>query len=109
MDTNNEKLLGKVRAVAEGVVWASILVAVLTIGGELYAPLKDSLKSIFTHHWLGKSALAIIIFVLVFLVRFSAKADMEKVRRALILATWCAVFSAVAMTTLFIAHTLHWF
>ncbi len=35
----------------------------LTITAELYAPLKLWLKNIFFHHWIGKSVLVAILFV----------------------------------------------
>ncbi|MEK7129303.1 MAG: hypothetical protein AAB858_03040 [Patescibacteria group bacterium] len=59
---NRYKLL---KSISLGSIVAIIAVTVITIVGELYAPFKDWLKGVFTHHWLGKSALAVIIFIFV--------------------------------------------
>lgn len=109
MDMNNEKMMSKARAVAEGAIAVAILLAVLTIGGELYAPLKDTLKAVFTHHWLGKCALSIALFVLVYLIRFRTPTNSDQLYRAVRLAAWFSLFSALAITMYFTAHTFHWF
>src|SRR3989344_6855759 len=44
-----------------GIVTA-IFIAAITIGGELAPAFKDWLKTTFYHHWLGKGALAVILF-----------------------------------------------
>ena len=41
-----------------------ILVVVLTVVGELYAPLKNFLKDSMYHHWVGKGVWSVILFVL---------------------------------------------
>ena len=109
MDTNNDKKIQKIQAATEGVAVVAVLLAVLTIGGELWAPLKNTLKDIFTHHWLGKSALSIIFFAVIFLIRSNMHADATRLPRKIYLAIWLSIFSAFAMTAFFIAHTLHLF
>ena len=47
---------------------AIVTIVAITITGELYAPLKDWLKTTFTHHWLGKSIISIAVFAVVFFV-----------------------------------------
>lgn len=55
-------------------VWgamASILTTTtITIWGELYAPLKNWLAITFTHHWLGKSAVSIAVFLGIWLISY---------------------------------------
>ncbi|MEK7538220.1 MAG: hypothetical protein AAB552_00070 [Patescibacteria group bacterium] len=109
MDTNNDKKIQKIQAAAEGIIVVAVVLAVLTIVGELWAPLKNTLKSIFTHHWLGKSALSIIFFAVIFLIRSNMHADMTKLPRKIYAAVWISALSAFAMTAFFIAHTLHLF
>ena len=102
---NNNKNMRWVRAAGDAVVAVAIFIAIITIGGELFAPLKNWLKAAFTHHWLGKSALSIILFVLIFILRSFTPASPEQVRRAILSAAWWSVLSAVAMTLFFILHT----
>ena|SRR3989338_8820211 len=45
-----------------GTAASSILLAVMVIAGELYIPLKDLLKSLFSHHWVGKLAIISAVF-----------------------------------------------
>jgi hypothetical protein len=42
-----------------------LLIVTLTIGGELLPVLKTTLKNIFGHHWVGKSILATVLFLVV--------------------------------------------
>ncbi|MDP2632837.1 MAG: hypothetical protein Q8P25_03915 [Candidatus Curtissbacteria bacterium] len=48
---------------------AVISVVLLTLFSELYPPLKNWLASNFSHHWIGKSVLSILIFA-VFIIIF---------------------------------------
>ncbi len=45
-----------------GIAASSLLLAILVIGGELFAPLKDLLKNVFTHHWIGKAVIISLVF-----------------------------------------------
>ncbi|OGD90843.1 hypothetical protein A3D81_01750 [Candidatus Curtissbacteria bacterium RIFCSPHIGHO2_02_FULL_40_17] len=40
-----------------------IYITVITVAGELYPPLKEFLAKNFSHHWIGKSITAILVFV----------------------------------------------
>ncbi|HHH12431.1 MAG TPA: hypothetical protein ENJ77_00990 [Candidatus Moranbacteria bacterium] len=44
-------------------VWSMFLVVVLTLGGEIYAPIKDTLALFFGHHWVGKGVLAAVFWI----------------------------------------------
>lgn len=95
-------------ATALASILVSIAVALLTIIGEEYAPLKNWLKSTFTHHWIGKSALSVLVFVVgSVLLYFMPFTQRMRVSRAIIDAGAVAVLSAIAMTGYFILHTLH--
>jgi len=43
----------------------TLAILVMTIGAELYPPLKAWLASTFGHHWVGKGVISIVIFVVV--------------------------------------------
>ena len=103
---SSEKYLRFARAAALGSIAASIVLAILTIGGEEWAPLKDALKNAFTHHWLGKSVVSAAVFGVVFLLTAWQPSDVQRTVRALWYAIVAAALSAAAMTLYFVLHTL---
>ena len=102
----NETYFRFARAAALGSIAASVVVAVLTIGGEEWAPLKNALKSAFTHHWLGKSVISAAVFGVIFILTAWKPSDVQKTTRALWYAIGAAILSAAAMTFYFVLHTL---
>ncbi len=106
MNSNDNKYLRFARAAALGSIVASVIVVILTIGGEEWKPLKDALKTAFTHHWLGKSVISIAVFGAVFLFTAWKATDVQKTVRALWYAVGTAALSAAVMTLYFILHAL---
>lgn len=89
-----------------------IYIPLITIVAELYAPLKDFLKNIFWHHWLGKSAILVILFIAVTLISgaFLSKHEEDNNRDSRFLTSvfWLSVFSALAVLLFFvIEYTKH--
>lgn len=41
-----------------------VVVTALTVAAEVSAPLKDWLKRLFFHHWVGKGVIALVVFLL---------------------------------------------
>ncbi|MDZ4226965.1 MAG: hypothetical protein U1D26_00635, partial [Patescibacteria group bacterium] len=65
-----------VRSVAIAAMVTSAMLAVLIVSAEEVPALKDWLKATFYHHWLGKGALAIAVFIVVSIAaRFQGKTD----------------------------------
>lgn len=94
--------LQSVKAAAEATILVAILVTVLTIGGELWNPLKDVLKGIFIHHWLGKGVLSIIVFILVYLIRKKAYTRTDSTIRTLYCAVIVSSIASLAMLLFFV-------
>ena len=46
-----------------GALAAAVLLVLLVVGAELFSSLKEFLKGLFTHHWIGKVALSAAAFV----------------------------------------------
>lgn len=63
MQSSNSKVK-IINAVTVGAIVAIILIVALTILADLNTGLKDWLKLVFSHHWLGKGILAGASFVL---------------------------------------------
>ncbi len=88
-------------------VWASaysavitiIVVVVMTIGAELSMPFKNWLTGFSGHHWVTKSWISILVFVLFFCVfRFTGKSvDESQTRKALVALQVVAVFGFLAI------------
>ena len=82
---------------------ASVLLAVLVIAGELYAPFKAFLASVFTHHWVAKAVLVMAAFVIVGFVYKEKKIfGMESGKAA-----WYSVLGSLAVIFLF--YIIHYF
>ena len=41
-----------------------IYITAVTVTADLYTPLKEALKNICSHHWIGKSITAILVFAI---------------------------------------------
>ena len=41
-----------------------IYITTITVAADLYPPLKEFLANVFSHHWIGKSITAILIFAI---------------------------------------------
>lgn len=68
-----------------------------TVIGEMYAPLKDALKESFTHHWIGKGVIAVVLFIVVFLLVYPvAKKHMDRTT-ALSALFWSSVLGTLAI------------
>lgn len=88
----------------------AIFIAVITIAGELAPPLKDWLKQSFYHHWLGKSALAgILFFALGILFSFISPRGNAALSASVRALTWTSILSALVIFGFFIAEAFHLF
>ena len=45
-------------------IFTILYIPAITVAGELIKPLKDFLKNVFWHHWLGKSVILIAVFII---------------------------------------------
>lgn len=94
-------------ATALSSIAVSVFVALITISGEEYVPLKAWLKDTFTHHWIGKSVLSVVLFICSSAVCYFLPLKNIGLSTSIIWASVMAILSAVAMTGYFILHTLH--
>lgn len=93
-----------INALLAGAIVATVFVVVITIAGELYAPLKNILKEQHYHHWVGKSIWSVIFFVITaggyYVVMRSA--TNESTVRLIRILSWMVVFSALALFIFFV-------
>lgn len=92
--------IGIITAAMASIIW----VAASTIVGELHAPFKDWLKATLTHHWVGKSVIAIAIFVFVALVAtlLSRRLTSVYVVFLLRLLVWISIIGVIAIVGFYI-------
>jgi len=89
----------KIHSFATAAIVAIVFITAATILGELYKPFKDWLKEVFSHHWIGKGVIAIVIFyALGFLGYFRAKDSEDNMISMLRLLFWVALVGALAIT-----------
>lgn len=96
-----------VRSVAIAAMVASVMLAVLIVSAEEVPALKDWLKATFYHHWLGKGALAIIVFIVVTIVaRLQGKTDTTRLADIIFAEAIVAALSVAAIAGFFLLHLL---
>ena len=79
------------------------LIAAATIGSELSGAFKQLLSSIGGHHWIGKSVLSMVFFVLLYLFFSKASDDRFTLRdTGLLIGTVCV--SGLAILTFYVMH-----
>lgn len=96
---------------AMSAILAVFFVTVITIAAELWPPLKEWLRTIFTHHWVGKSILVIVLYFLrlFFIFRINNGASIERLNKILIFLFWLAVMGTLIIFGFFTAETFHLF
>lgn len=91
----NNKKNQLANAVILSTISTVVFVTVVTIVGDLYHPLKDWLKEVFTHHWIGKGVLGALIYValtgIIMYMPFTGdkEALQQRVKWLVIVATIC--------------------
>ena len=86
---------------------ASVMLAALIVSAEEVPALKDWLKATFFHHWLGKGALAIAVFIVVTIAaRLQGKTDASKLAGIIFAEAVVAALSVGAIAGYFLLHLL---
>jgi len=91
-----------------GAIAAIIFITVITVVADLYLSLKDWLKNIFYHHWVGKGILAAIIFFISGILNFisNKNADEEKIAKNLNILIWASIIGSLMISIFFILEAL---
>ena len=96
-----------VRSVAIAAMVTSVMLAVLIVTAEEIPALKDWLKATFTHHWLGKGALAIAAFIVMTVAaRLQGNTDASRLPRIIFAEAVIAALSVGAIAGYFLLHLL---
>ena len=82
------------------------LVALLTIVGEVFAPLKDALKAMSGHHWVSKSIIAMVLFVVLgIILGYTTESDNENSGKFIWGVFLSTLGSSVVILVYYIIHT----
>jgi len=89
-------------------VCAIFFITLLTIGGELYTPLKNLLAEQHHHHWIGKGIWAVSLFVVVWLVTFFIiKPTPPRLARLLWMVTLSSIVGTLLLYGFFVYEFFH--
>jgi hypothetical protein len=102
---NHSTLVHFVRSTALASAATALMLAALIIAGEESPALKNVLKATFYHHWLGKGALAIALFVLLSFALGTRRSE-TPLFRIIMLEAFLAALSALAIAGFFLLRTL---
>ena len=81
------------------------VVTLLAIIGELAAPLKDLLKAMSGHHWVSKSIIGMVLFIILALILgYTTKSDNENSGKYIWGVFWTTLGGSVVMLGYFIIH-----
>lgn len=81
-----------------------VFVTLLTVLADLAPALKDWLKAVFTHHWIGKGVLAAGLFGLIYLLALKTARDNSEESAAplLRLLAWSAICGTIIIFAFFL-------
>lgn len=87
-------------------ITTNIFVVIITIWGELSAPLKDWLKNFSGHHWTSKSILSVLLYAATAVIFYFIfrNADETKTKKALLALLISLPLGALALTLFFAGH-----
>ncbi len=93
-----------IKTLEKSVIWTSISIVLMTIGGELSSGFKKLLA--FTgHHWVGKGIISLILFW-IFSIVFSRNDEVVNVLNSAKKIFWTIIISSAIIFGFFIWHYL---
>lgn len=101
----NSNITMLVYSTAIATIIASLTLAVMIISAEELTAFKDWLKQNFYHHWLGKSAITLGLFIAIS-VLLSIKRGVSKLASIILIESIVVIFSVLVITGFFLLHIL---
>lgn len=92
-----------------GSILSVIVVTILTIVADLEPRLKDWLKAMFGHHWVGKGIITLIVFVIVSLMVavMATKITEKRTIKAINALIATSILAAITLLIFFLFETLY--
>ena len=101
----NQPLASWVRSVAFATIVTSVMLSVLIVSAEEIPGLKNWLKDTFSHHWLGKGALALLLFATTTFL-FRIKRSAQSLSTYIVIEAFVVAASVGVIAGFFFLHTL---
>lgn len=100
-----------VSTAAMSAILAVFFVTIITVAAELWPPLKEWLKTMFTHHWVGKSVLVAALYLgrLALIFFIANGATMERLNKILKCLFWLGIAGTLIIFGFFTAEAFHIF
>ncbi len=97
-----------IRATTYAAAFAVVFITGITVTADLYLPLKNWLKLIFSHHWIGKGILASVVFAMVLVIfSFIPVPPDELKSKILMRSVWKLVIASLAGTLIIVAFFMY--
>jgi len=107
MTEQNDKQPNSSMAATIAAICAIFFITFITVLADLVLPLKDWLKAVFTHHWIGKGALSVGLFIFLYLLLKKTLPPPSESRPASMvrLLSWFAVLGTLLLFGFFLYET----
>jgi len=91
-----------------GGIAAIVFIVFATILSEVYKPFKNLLVDIFSHHWIGKSALSVLIFLFIWALsfKFIKGTELKDLESCLKRFTYAVILGFFTILLFFVWHFL---
>lgn len=96
-----------IKAISISGMAAVVLITLLTIIGEIAHPLKDALAAMTGHHWVSKSIIGMVLFlVLAVILGYTTKTDNKNSAKYIWGVFWVTLVGSLAMFVYFLINAL---
>ena len=96
-----------IKAISISGMATTVVITLLTIIGEIAHPLKDVLAAMTGNHWVSKSIIGMVLFlVLMLILGYTTKADNKNSAKYIWGVFWVTLAASFAMFVYFIIHAL---
>ena len=95
-----------IRALSISTILTSILIVIFTVYSELNEKFKDSLKSLFGHHWVSKGVISLIFFFLAYFLLNKYVKDKKNIKEQ---TTWVIIVAILGTLVIFLFYVYEFF
>ncbi|MBU4292906.1 MAG: hypothetical protein KJ770_02495 [Actinobacteria bacterium] len=95
-----------VKALSISSIVSIAFITIITIVAEMVKPLKDGLAAMTGHHWVTKSIIGMLLFIiLAIILGYTTKADNKNSAKFIWGTFWTTIGGSLALLIYFVIHT----